>query len=247
MSNGARHAIGLVIGLVAAPLIAAGLLYGLYQMGRSAGRVAATFGGDAGSERWIGAALLLGTAVLLALAVAPRVSPLASLIPGVLCTALGGVWIVDPGWVLRQDVLHDLLPEQLEMPYIGVAGPYGVFLLLGLLLLVASLMPGRWTGRAAAPQPMGPPPAPMPGGPAGPPPQAPGRPEPFSPSFSRPPAQSGPPQAPPAPPAAERPDAPSSGAVPFGRESDPQRGSGQGEGGEWTRMYGEDDLRRDGR
>ncbi|WP_158079232.1 hypothetical protein, partial [Actinomadura sp. CNU-125] len=40
---------------------------------------------------------------------------------------------------------------------------------------------------------------------------------------------------------------PPSGAVPFGRESEPPRGPGQSEGGEWTRMYGEDDLRRDGR
>ncbi|OLT23761.1 hypothetical protein BJF79_45810, partial [Actinomadura sp. CNU-125] len=132
-------------GLVAVPLIAAGLLYGVYQMHRSVGRVAATLGGDAGNERWTGAALLLGTAVVLAFVVASRVSPLASLIPGVVFTAVGGAWIVDPGWMIRQEITRDL-PNEFELPYIGILAPYGVFLLLGLLLLAASAMPGRWAG-----------------------------------------------------------------------------------------------------
>ncbi|MEV5830759.1 hypothetical protein AB0L25_34855 [Spirillospora sp. NPDC052242] len=248
MSNGARHALGGLIGVVLAPLIAAGLLYGAYQLHRSVGRVAATFGGEAGSERWIGAALLLGTAVLVALAVAPRVSPLASLIPGVLLTAVGGLWIVDPGRMLRQEFTRDVLPDELELPYVGIVGPYGVFLLLGLLLLAASVAPSRWAGRAAAPRPVGPPPAPVgAGGPppmpgAGAPPRPQERPEPFAPSF--PPPGSSQPQPPQQPRQPQQPQTPPSGAVPFGREDErPGPYRGQGEGGEWTRMYGDDDLR----
>ncbi|RSN48752.1 hypothetical protein DMH08_33460 [Actinomadura sp. WAC 06369] len=229
--------------MVLAPLIPLVLLYGVYQMHRSVGRVAATFGGDAGSERWLGAALLLGTAVLVALAVAPRVSPLASLLPGLLLTAVGGVWIVDPGWMLRQQFTRDVLPGDLELPYIGIAGPYGVLLLLGLVLLAASVMPSRWAGRAAAPRPLGPPPAPVGGPPPMPGAGAPRpqeRPEPFAPSFTQPPGQ---PQ-PPGPARPQEPQTPPSGAVPFGREGDrPEPYRGQGEGGEWTRMYGDDDLR----
>ncbi|MFD0905500.1 hypothetical protein [Actinomadura sediminis] len=247
MSNGARHALGALIGVVLTPLIAAGLLYGTHQMHRSGQRVAATFGDEAGSERWIGSALLLCTAVLLALAVAPRVSPLASLIPGVVLTGVGGVWVADPGWMLRQELVADLLPARLELAYIGIIGPYGIFLLLGLLLLVASVMPGRWTSTAARSRHAGPPPAPM--GASGPPPlpgtarpgagpQPHAEPGPFAPPYSPPPAPQGPqPQQPQQP--QQQP-----GAVPFGHgEERPDPSRGQGEGGEWTRMYGDDDLR----
>ncbi|GGV27320.1 hypothetical protein GCM10010182_57880 [Actinomadura cremea] len=266
MSNGARHAIGALIGVLAAPLLAAGLLYGVFKMDRSVRRVMATFGGEGGGiDRWVGAGVLVATAILVAVVVAPRVSPIASLLPGVLFTGLGAMWIVDPGWAVRDTVTRDVLPGELDYAYMIVA-PYGFFLLLGALLLAASAIPGRWAGRPAGARHAVPPVAPMgPGAPAGPPqmpgaprpgagvpppPQPQGRPEPFAPSFSQPPAPQGTPQGPQGPP--QGPQAPPSGAVPFGREddrSDPFRapGQGEGEGGEWTRMYGGDDLRRDGR
>ncbi|QFG21766.1 hypothetical protein [Actinomadura sp. WMMB 499] len=273
MSNGARHAVGALIGVLAMPLIAAGLLYGVFKMHESVRRVVAAFGGDAGVDGWIGAGVLVCTAVIVALVAAPRVSPIASLLPGVLFTGIGAMWLIDPGWMMRESVTRDLLPAELDLAF-TIVGPYGFFLLLGALLLAASAMPSRWAGRPAAGArhaavppampagpgaPSGPPPvpgAPRPG--AGVPPQPPhGRPEPFAPSFGQPPAPHGAPHgAPQGPPhgGPEAPQSPPQGAVPFGAEQERERerpgqfgAPGEGEGGEWTRMYGGDDLRRDGR
>ncbi|MWA05474.1 hypothetical protein F8568_034945 [Actinomadura sp. LD22] len=265
MSNGARHGIGAVVGLVATAVLTYCLTMGAYKMSMAQRYFSATFRNYHGKELWIGAVLLIGAAIVLGLVTGSRVSPVASLIPGVLYTATGVLWIADAGWAMRNTAKKSF-PNSLTLGYLNLA-TFGVFLLLGVALLVASVPPSRWRARTAAPRYGGPPPAPL-----GPPPaagapaplgapQAPaqdspwGRPPqygqqpPGQPQYGRsaqpglPPAASPAPSAPPAQPPAR----PASGAVPFddndGKPS--AQGGGSGEGvGEWTQMYGGDDLRR---
>src|SRR5690606_41753757 len=67
MSNGARHGLGVLFGLIVTPVIAACMMYGTEKIGRSV-RTLAFDGGD----RWVGAAALLFAAVLLGLAAGSR-------------------------------------------------------------------------------------------------------------------------------------------------------------------------------
>jgi hypothetical protein len=265
MSNGARHGIGVVVGLVVTAAVAVCLMWGTNRM-----LIYFQLYLHRGNYRWTGAAALVVAAVLIGLVAGTRASPVASLIPGVAFTATGALWVVAPIWMSGHTARK--LPTTLDRGYQFV-GPYGVLLILGVALLVASLAPSRWRARTAggAPRFAGPPPAPM-----GPPPGAPGAPgapapfgAPQSPaqeqSWQRPPqygqqppaqpqygqpgqygqggAQPGVPQAPPASPSPPRPAA---GAVPFddGDGKPSAQGGGSDEGvGEWTQMYGGDDLR----
>ncbi|WP_131760002.1 hypothetical protein [Actinomadura fibrosa] len=266
MSSGARHGIGAVIGLVATPVIAVCLLFGTERMTRYFRYFFAS-----GGDRWSAAAALLVAAVVLGLVMGTRLSPLASLIPGAVFAAVGLLWIVAPRWSLEHTTRK--LPDTLDRGYQYV-GPYGVFLLIGVALVVASVFPSRWQARTptgAAPRFGGPPPAPMgppQGAPMGTPQHLGGPPPPGQePSWQRPPqygqpagqqygaglpggpGQYGgqpaqfPPATPPAPPAA--PPSPYSA-----EESKPkpsaQRGSDDDTPGEWTQMYGGDDLRGGG-
>ncbi|TDD29712.1 hypothetical protein E1287_30455 [Actinomadura sp. KC06] len=242
MSNGARHGLGALIGLVVTPIIAACLMYGTTKLGQFA-RILAFHG----SDRWVGAGVMLVAAVLIGLVAGSRTSPLASLIPGVAYTAVGLMWLLAPRWSFEH-AGRDILPDDLGRGYFTLA-PFGIFLVLGVALVVASVAPSRWQARAgagAAPRYGAPPPAPM-----GPPPmhgappqhmgahhqppqapQAPGQSSPpwqGTPQYGQAPAASNPPPLPPAPPASEPPK-PSSGS---GSRSDDDD-----EPGDWTRMYG---------
>lgn len=240
MSNGARHGLGVLIGLVVTPVIALCLMYSSTKFTEYF-RYFFTRGGE---DRWIGAAAVLAAAVLVGLAAGSRVSPLASLIPGAAYAGIGVLWLASPRFAFEHSG-RGLLSRELYLGYTTLA-PYGIFLLLGVALLVASLAPSRWKARTAAgpryggppPAPLGPPP--MPGGqaPMGAPqpPPAPGQspswqgaPQygqaPAQPHGQRPGSNPPPPPAPPAegsrsePPARGRPD-----------DDEPP--------GEWTRMYG---------
>ncbi|TDC68798.1 hypothetical protein E1200_10610 [Actinomadura sp. GC306] len=244
MSNGARHGLGVLVGLVVTPIIALCMMYGVDRLGRTM-RVYLFSGND----KYLGAAVLLVAALLLGLVVGSRVSPLASLIPGAGYTAIGLVWLLAPRWAFEH-AGRDILPREMWGGYATLA-PLGIFLLIGVVLLVASLAPSRWkaarpaAGYGAPPAPMGPP---MHGAPAhmGPPP-APqyGQPQwQGAPQYGQPPAQPGPgnppplpsappaaPSTPPAPPADDKPaSAPQSGSD----RNDPD----DDEPGEWTKVYG---------
>jgi hypothetical protein len=273
MSNGARHALGAVVGLVATAIVSVCLMIGTDRLRLVESYSVATFARRSyhGHELWEGLGLVLVAAVLLGLVAGSRLSPIASLVPGAAFTAAGLLWALDPGWAMQHTV--DQLPKKLSVGYLNLAG-LGVYLLIGLALVAASVPPSRWRARTAggAPRYAGPPPAPM-----GPPPAAPGAPGAPSPlgapqapaqdtPWGRPPqygqqpspqspaqpqygrsAQPGVPQAPsPSAPPAQSPARPASGAVPF-EDNDaqpPAQGGGSGEGvGEWTQMYGGDDLR----
>ncbi|MGI5206812.1 hypothetical protein ACQEU6_35210 [Spirillospora sp. CA-108201] len=164
MSNGARHGLGVLIGLVVTPVIALCLMYSTTKFTEYF-RYFFTRGGE---DRWIGAAAVLVAAVLVGLAAGSRVSPLASLIPGAAYAGIGVLWLASPRFAFEHSG-RGLLSRELYLGYTTLA-PYGIFLLLGVALLVASLAPSRWKARTAAgpryggppPAPLGPPP--MPGG-----------------------------------------------------------------------------------
>ncbi|HZB29866.1 MAG TPA: hypothetical protein VE465_06845 [Streptosporangiaceae bacterium] len=142
MSNGARHGWGVLAGLILAPAIAAALAYGTWRTLSGAQQF-----GPTSTEYRIGLAGLALTAVVLAFAVASRLSPIASLIPGVALTALGGAWAASPSWTQRNTggKLPDSL-NKLDAGYQSI-GAMGLLLMIGLLLLIASLFPARWRAR----------------------------------------------------------------------------------------------------
>jgi hypothetical protein len=270
MSGGARHGIGLVIGLIVTPVIALCLMYGAEK----ASMFVRYFGGQPWSEKLPAGAALLVAAVLIGLVMGSRVSPLASVIPGLLFSALGLCWLLATTFTMRH--VPDVLPSAtLDRGFMTV-GAYGGLLVIGVALLVASVPPSRWRSVRAEPRqapqymgPMGPggpgPGGPGPGGPGpggqgapypqgavpqpqpyGPPPQQHQQPgvSPFAPPGAPPTPPESPqqqpfaaPGAPPAPPAAPEPPQP------------PARGSSasdEEQPGEWTQMYGGDDLRGGG-
>jgi hypothetical protein len=256
MANGARHGLGVVIGLVLTPIIAACLMYGTNKL-----RLVMTFGyarfrGYHGEELWIGTGVILLVAILLGLLAGSRLSPVASLIPGAALTAVGVIWFASPTWAVQHSG-RDLLSRDMSYGYTTL-GSMGIFFLLGVLLLVASLPPSRWKSRAAAgaaprfagppPAPMGPPPmpgapapmgaapmgaAPM-GAPQPPPSQSPSWQGAPQPQFGAPPARPAASNPPPLPPASPTPPAQE-------RKREPSiEGGDDDEPGEWTRMYGGD-------
>ncbi|MCD0447959.1 hypothetical protein LO762_01930 [Actinocorallia sp. API 0066] len=125
-------------------------------------------------------------------------SPLASLVPGVLNLLVAVVWLVDARAVYS--LVFDFAPRRIGSGLVTVIGG-GTLLLFGVLLVAASVPPSRWRAgvRAARPPLPGVPPIPFGGG-AGavPPPHVPGPAQPFAPGGEAPhapsygPAQGGP-------------------------------------------------------
>jgi hypothetical protein len=142
MSNSARHWWGVLAGLILAPAIAAALAYGTWRTLSGAQQF-----GPTSAEYRIGLGSLALTAVVLGFTVASRLSPIASLIPGGVLTALGGAWAASPTWAA--DNTAGKLPNSLDKLDAGYqsVGATGVLLMIGLLLLIASLFPARWRAR----------------------------------------------------------------------------------------------------
>lgn len=140
MSNGARHALGVVAGLILTPLVAAGLLYGAAELSQTFQQRFAV--------SWAGLGALVAAAVLLAFLTGSRLSPVASLVSGLFLTAAGllpvaevtGARPLPPGWP----------PHPFSLGYLTL-GYTGVLLFVGVLLLVASVFPSRWRGRRDLP------------------------------------------------------------------------------------------------
>jgi hypothetical protein len=142
MSNRARHWWGVLLGLLFVPGIAAALAYGTWRTLSGLQQFGAT-----STEYRIGLASLAITAVVLGFVVGSRLSPLASLLPGLVLTALGAVWAASPTWAAAHTagkLPHSL--DKLDAGYKSV-GATGLLLLIGLVLLVASLFPARWRAR----------------------------------------------------------------------------------------------------
>ncbi|MDX6738667.1 hypothetical protein [Actinocorallia sp. A-T 12471] len=192
MDNAARHVLGGVVGLVVwAPLVLGGG-WAVNEVMSAMMRYAL------GAEDTVPG--VLGLAVcgaVVGVLCGSRISPLASLVPGVLTSVVALGWIAAP----RQGT--ELLDLVLPLTMMRATQTFiysGTMLFLGFLLIAASLPPSRWRARVVLPPPL-PPGAPVPlpfGGPAGP---AAPRPNVAGPSGTVPPPH--PPHVPPAGPGPE--------------------------------------------
>lgn len=135
MSNGARHVLGVVAGLLLPPLIAAGLVYGVGEIIRTQ---AVAF-----SVSWPGLGAVAAAGVGLAFLTGSRLSPVASLIGGLAFTALGAVPTLE-----ARGITIDWLPNRLlngtEATAYQTVTYTGVMLFLGVTLLAVSAFPSRW-------------------------------------------------------------------------------------------------------
>ncbi|MER6580452.1 hypothetical protein [Nonomuraea sp. NPDC001023] len=138
MSNGARHGLGVVAGLLLPPLIAACLMYGIGELGLT---MATRY-----TVSWLGLAVIAVAGAGLAVLAGSRLSPIASLLGGLAYTALGLVPAVELGAGIR------VIPGGLVTGSLGAGLQTtiytGVMLFLGVALLVVSAFPSRWRSPA---------------------------------------------------------------------------------------------------
>ncbi|MEV0316582.1 hypothetical protein [Nonomuraea fuscirosea] len=137
MSNGTRHALGVVAGLLLPPLAAAGLWYGIGELSL---QLAQTL-----RLSWIALGVLVATGILLALLIGSRLSPVASLLGGLAFLAVGALPFVELTTGARL-LPSDLLPNPMRSGFQTLSYS-GLHLVLGVALLVASVFPSRWRGR----------------------------------------------------------------------------------------------------
>jgi hypothetical protein len=138
MSNGARHTWGFFAGVVLTAALAALLIFGTYRLQH--GYVAQFHKPD----KWIGGGLLAGAAIVFAILAASRLSPLASLVGGIVLTAAGVLFFVS------QKTTADLINRfPLKEQRVTLAGleEEGFILFAGVGLLFASFFPSRWRAR----------------------------------------------------------------------------------------------------
>ncbi|MEU5865126.1 MULTISPECIES: hypothetical protein [unclassified Nonomuraea] len=134
MSNGARHGLGVVAGLLLPPLIAACLMYGIGEIGLT---MATRY-----TISWLGLGVVAAAGAGLAFLAGSRLSPIASLLGGLALTALGLVPAVELSAGVR--VIPDGLVTGTLAAGMQTALYTGVMLFLGVALLVVSLFPSRW-------------------------------------------------------------------------------------------------------
>ncbi|MEV0586391.1 hypothetical protein [Nonomuraea sp. NPDC050310] len=130
-----RHWIGAIAGLLLTPVLFAGLTYG-------AGR--AVRGWSLHYLPWIGLSALLATAVVAGILAGSRISPLASLVPGLALLVVGVMHqlsVLVGGLPVAE--LERALPTDLRNGYLATARS-GMIVLVGALLVVASTAPARW-------------------------------------------------------------------------------------------------------
>ncbi|MFG3436798.1 hypothetical protein ACGF0J_06090 [Nonomuraea sp. NPDC047897] len=133
MSNSVRHVLGLAAGVLLPPLAALALMYGIGELTLSYQRfLHVSVPGLAG---------LVIAAVLLAFLLGSRLSPVASLLGGLVCTVVGFVPVVELSGVR-------VLPDEVFTGVLGLGFRTLLYtwmlLVLGVALLVASAFPSRW-------------------------------------------------------------------------------------------------------
>ncbi|SEG91091.1 hypothetical protein SAMN05444920_107193 [Nonomuraea solani] len=133
MSNGARHALGVVAGLLLPPLVAAGLWYGVGDLRLQAAQ--------AFQISWIAIGALVAAGIVLAFLAGSRLSPVASLIGGLAFTALGVLPLLEMTGVR---LLPDGLPPAAFQTGFQTLGYSGLQLVFGVMLLIVSMFPSRW-------------------------------------------------------------------------------------------------------
>jgi hypothetical protein len=138
MSNGARHTWGFFAGVVLTAALAGLLIFGSYRLQH--GYLTQFHKQD----KWIGGGLLLGAAVVFGILAASRLSPLASLVGGIILTAAGVLFFIS------QKTTADLInrfPFKEQRVTLAGLEEEGFILFAGAGLLFASLFPSRWRGR----------------------------------------------------------------------------------------------------
>jgi hypothetical protein len=138
MSNGARHTWGFFAGLVLTAGLAALLIFGTYRLQHG---FVTQFHKE---DKWIGGGLLAGAAVVFAILVSSRLSPLASLIGGVVLTAAGVLFFVSQK--TTADLINQFPFKQQRVTLAGLEEE-GFILFAGVGLLFASFFPSRWRAR----------------------------------------------------------------------------------------------------
>lgn len=141
MSNGIRHLLGGLLGLVAVPAI-----FGLLNESVARQQQLLKTFQTTGPDHTVQIACFAGVAAIVGVAVGSRISPLTSLVPGLVFAGVGALFAAQPN-----NTSSTSLPPGLRQSY-ATFGASGLFLMLGGVLLVASLFPGRWRRpRVAAP------------------------------------------------------------------------------------------------
>lgn len=150
MAGLGRHLLGTFYGLVVAPVAAAGMAYGV----ATAARASAV--NTVGRDDLLAIGVIVGAVLLLGIAVGSRISPMASLLPGLLFGSLGALWVVAPGWSLAQVTWPrgwpgSVLADRAEWG-LALLGAHGILIAFGTLLLTASVWPSRWRRRGGEEQ-----------------------------------------------------------------------------------------------
>lgn len=141
MSNGTRHTMGFFVGIILTAALAALLVYGTYRLQHGL----MTDGHR--QDQWLGAGTLAGAAVVFAVLAASRVSPLASLIGGLVFTAAGAAFLVSPKTTTH--LINDL-PFKAQRVTLSGLEDEGFILFVGVGLLFASFFPSRWRSRGGS-------------------------------------------------------------------------------------------------
>ena len=141
MSNGTRHTMGFFVGIILTAVLAALLVYGTYRLQHG------LMTDGQRQDQWIGTGMLAGAAVVFAILAASRVSPLASLIGGLVFTVAG------VGFVVSQKATAHLindLPFKAQRVTLSGLEDEGFILFVGVGLLFASFFPSRWRSRGGS-------------------------------------------------------------------------------------------------
>lgn len=141
MSNGTRHTLGFFVGIILTAALAALLVFGTYRLQHGL-----MMDGNR-QDRWIGAGLLAGAAVVFAILAASRVSPLAALIAGLVFTVAGAAFVVSQKTTAH--LINDL-PFKAQRVTLAGLEDEGFILFAGVGLLFASFFPSRWRSRGGA-------------------------------------------------------------------------------------------------
>ncbi|GAA4914131.1 hypothetical protein [Streptomonospora salina] len=144
MSNGLRHFLGLLAGILAVPVLAVGLAWAPHWSAE-AGLLNHDLAAVVPGPSWLVPVSVLATVgLLLGLLTGSRLSPLAALVPGLVLGAAGFAETADlprPVPAVADLLTVDWPGEQPWFPW----GP--VFAVVGAALVVSALPPSRWRSR----------------------------------------------------------------------------------------------------
>ena len=132
-----RHLFGIVLGVIAAAALFFGAGWGFHRLA-----LMSPLGAHLTNTRGLTSlAALAGTGLLIGLVVAvPRVSPLATAVPGVVALAATALYVASPTRALK------LIPMKTSTYGLGAHTllATGIYALIGVALLVPLFVPSRW-------------------------------------------------------------------------------------------------------